>query len=201
MATVQTTIDNWTSDGGERHTLYGSVPGLVIQWLNAAQLRFTHKSGCLRSTWEPTLDSEGYADLPEDFLKIVKDRVKWSSTQTLIEGNYHDLIQRTMSSTTHYCVHEGKFYVFGPSAGSPVVPYVKKPNTVTIANRTNAFLDIPSEYHEDLVLYLDAMFARRKGDVTGWIALLAAFDDKATKAGMEISRRIDPVPMMKGGLW
>lgn len=201
MATVQTTIDNWTSDGGERHATYGSVPGLVIQWLNDGQLRFAHKSGCLRSTWEPTLDSEGYCDLPDDFLKIVKDRVKWSSTQTLIEGSYQDLIQRTMTSTTHYCVHEGKFYVFGASAGTPIVPYVKKPGTITIANRTTAYLEIPSEYHTDLVLYLDAMFARKKGDTTGWLTLLGAFDAKAMAAGMEISRRIDPVPMMRGGLF
>ena len=200
MATVQTTIDNWTSDGGERHATYGSVPGLVIQWLNDGQLRFAHKSMCLRSTWEVTLDAEGYADLPDDFLKISRDKVKWG-TQTLIEGGYDALIQMTMISTTHYCVHEGKFFVFGPSAGTAIVPYVKKPNTITIANRTTAFLDIPSEYHTDLVLYLDAMFARKNGDIPGWLSLITAFDDKATKAGMEISRRIDPVPMMKGGLW
>ena len=200
MATAQEVIDDWTSDAGERHTLFGQVPGLVIGWLNDAQLRFVHKSLCLRSLWEPDIPSDGYVDLPDDFLKIVRDRVKWSSIVTLVEAPYADLIQRTMTSTTHYAIHEGKFFVFGASSGTPQIPYFQKPSKITIANRATAYLDIPTEYQNDLMGYMDAMLQRRKGDVPGYLQLMAAFDDKATQAGMKISGRIDPVPMMRGGL-
>jgi hypothetical protein len=199
MATVADVIGDWTSEGGARHTLYGRVPGLVVGWINRAQLRFVHKSLCLRSVWEPTLDSDGYAVLPDNFIGVVKDRVKWDIHTTLVEANYSDLLQTDWSSTTHYCVHDGKFYVFAPSAGSPQIPYYRKPDEITIANRNSAYLEIPTEYHQDLLTFMDGMFQRHEGDIAGYSALMAEFDRKAIEAGVRIQNRTDQVPVMRGG--
>lgn len=193
-------IADWTADGGPRQALYGQVKGLVLRWLNEAQLRFADKSEVLQGVWEPDIDSDGYIALPEDFLREVKDRVKWSADKFLYKGSYPILRTVTLSNTVAYCIWDNKFYVFSASSGSPTVPYIKKPQEISSTALDNADLEIPTEYHHLLILYFDAMFARRNGDYQGYIALLGSFDAAATDAGIEFRNRRDNVPFMQGGV-
>jgi hypothetical protein len=58
---------------------------------------------------------------------------------------------------------------------------------------SSAELEIPTEYHSLLVTYLDAMYLRKKGDISGSIQLLQLFDQEAEKAGGEFKNRRNPV--------
>ena len=120
MASAKNVISDWTADQGERFVLFGMAKGLVLRWLNEAQLRFASKSEILRSVWEPSLDSEGWADLPDDFLREVPDRVKWDTDTTLAKVVYADILQESddLSGTYYYAIHDGRFYVFTAASGS-----------------------------------------------------------------------------------
>lgn len=201
MASVKNVISDWTADRGERHDLYHTTKGLVLRWLNEAQLRFCDKSEVLRGLWEPTLDASGTETLPPDFLREFVNKVKWSDEEPLIKGDYHALRVENWGTTSYYAIYGGKFYVFAAAAGSPTIPYVRKPEVILGSQIDTAELEIPTEYHHELILFLDAMFARRQGDVAGYMALLKEFDANARQAGVEHLSRTDAIQVTMGGLF
>jgi hypothetical protein len=66
-----------------------------------------------------------------------------------------------------------------------------------MADLANAELEIPTEYYSALITYLDAKWARHKGDIVGSIALMKEFDRMALDAGIEMQARRGIVPLMK----
>lgn len=191
-------IADWTTDQGPRHTLYGQVKGLVLRWLNEAQLRFVDKSEILEKVWEPTLSSDGYIQLPDDFLR--DGVVKWEADKFLRKGDYGLLNTVSLSATLYYAIYAGKLYVFKAAAGSPTITYLRKPDEIVAGTLANADLELPSEYHAHLLTYMDAMFARRNNDLATWKALMKDFDQEATAAGIEYRQRRQGVRFTEGGV-
>jgi len=199
MATVANVLQDWASSSPDKLSLYASRSGVLLRWINEAQLRFADKSECLREVWEPTITSTGNIALPSDFKREIKDRVKWDSNTYLTQIDFPTAnLVDTWSGTTNYSIWEGMFYVWGAAAGTPEIPYIKKPAAIAIASILTADLEIPTQYHYDLFTYLDGMYARRKDDISGSIQLMQMFDNKANDVYNEIVRNVDPVPMMRG---
>lgn len=199
MASVKDIISDWSTDEGERLVLADQVPGLVIRWLNQAQLRFSEISQVLTGVWEPTIDSTGEETLPDDWLREVPDRVLWQTSIGLTKGDYATLKIANLSNPQAYAIWQGKFYVFGPTAGTPTIPYYKKPSEVKTTQYSTASLEIPSEYHHHLILFMDAMFARRSKDYKGYLILRKEFDQSARDAGIDFSNRRE-LMIMRGGM-
>ena len=188
-------VQEWAGVQGPRHDLYIQHPGLVLRWLNQSQLRFVDKSECLKSTWTPSLDSSGYKSLPDDFLRIAGPLgVQWDTDEFLTKEDYAKLNGLTLTDTEHYAIHDGKFYVFAATSGTPVIVYIKKPEELLLTNYLNSDLDIPEEYHQDLIVYMDAMYARHMGDVAQYLILLDKGDMKAKEAGLQVDYRTGPLP-------
>lgn len=199
MGSFNTILSDWGTDEGPRSVLMNTTPDLVCRWLNQAQLRFCDKSEILQGVWEPVLDSSGSETLPDDFLREVPGRVKWEADHFLTKGDYPTLQGLTLSGVEHYAIWQGSFYVFSASSGTPAIPYIRKAETVKTANRATASLEIPTEYHHDLLLFMDAMYARRQGDDRRYLVFIGEFDARAVSAGVHHTMRRE-VPMMRGGL-
>jgi hypothetical protein len=67
-----------------------------------------------------------------------------------------------------------------------------------MANWQTTELELPTEYHSVLITYLDAMWARQRGDIKTYKALLQNFDQEAIDCGIELKRRRDGFPSMRG---
>lgn len=199
MASALNLLADWAGDGGERHNLLNSEKGLLMRWLNQAQLRFADKSEVLQSVWEPTITSGGSIALPSNFLREIKDRVKWTADVHLVKIDYPTAINNTFSTTNYYAIFGGTFYVFAAAAGTPTIPFIKSPAAIT--NLSSAELEIPSEYHHNLILFLDAMFARKAGDVKSYMILMKEFDRNAEDAGMAFKIKRDGAPVTNGGFF
>lgn len=200
MATVLNILGDWSAGNPERERLLSMNKGLVLRWLNEGQLRFASKSEILRGTWTPVLADDGQATLPDDFIRIVRDSVKWDDETTLSEVPYANGINLELSTTAYYSVWGWKFYVWAAAEGEPTVAYIRKPDEIKIAQINTADLEIPTEYHHDLLAYLDAMFSRQQGKIEGYLALIGLFDKSASEAGMRNALRVDGVPRMHGGM-
>jgi hypothetical protein len=194
MASALSVTMDWISISPEKQNFYRDNKELVLRWINEAQLRFVNKSEILCGVWSPTIDSSGYIDLPSDFLKAFKDRVKLGE-YPLMEMNYHDAIFQDFVGVEAYSVYNGKFYVWGAGACSPTIPYLKKP--IVITNLLTEDLEIPTEYHNNLIDYLDALWSRKKEDYQGHLGLRTNFDNLALQAGVETRGRTNAVPIMR----
>lgn len=199
MASVLNILGDWSAGSPERERLFGMNKGLVLRWLNEGQLRFADKSEVLRGLWSPTIGSDGEATLPEDFLRLIRNGIKWDSDTLLAEIPYSDAAVQTFSATEFYSIWGGKLYVWAAAEGSPTIPYIKKPDEITIGSISSAELDIPTEYHHELLGFLDAMWARNQGQADGYRVLLNVFDQTAVGAGMRFASRSDVIPRMKRG--
>lgn len=199
MGTVANVLQDWASSSPEKTSLYANQKDLLIRWANEAQLRYADKSECLRDIWQPTITSTGNIALPDNFKREIKDRVKWDANTYLVQIDYPRAnLVTSWSNTTHYSIWGGTFYVWGAAAGTPVIPYIKKPAALTVAAIASENFEIPTEYHYNLFLFLDAMFARSKNDIAGSMQLMKMFDDKADETYMDVVRDLDPVPKMRG---
>jgi hypothetical protein len=197
MGTLLTVIQEWYSDDDEKETLYKQMPELVLRWINEGQLRFCDKSEILQGLWEPTVSSTGVVARPTDFLREYQNRVKWTTNHSLVNMAYQDAIHLTnVSDQLYYSIFNGNFYVWAAAAGTPDIPYVKKPEVVvsTADAHKTAALEIPTEDHHTLIQYLDARFLRKKGDYKNYMALLNWFDAYANACGSKFRSRRDPPP-------
>ena len=202
MGTIANILEDWASSTPEKASIFASEKGMLVRWLNEAQLQFCDKSECLRDVWQPTITSTGNVALPSNFLREIKDRVKWDDNTYLTQVDYPTAaLVDSWGDTTHYSIWGSTFYVWEAASGTPDIPYIKKPTAITVATSTSADCELPTEYHSVLFLYLDSMFARRKDDIAGSIALLKEFQNYANQAYVDTVRKKDPVPKMRGGFF
>ena len=198
MASAVSIIMDWISIDTSKQSFYRDNKEFVLRWLNEAQLRFVNKSEILTDVWSPTINSTGSIDLPDNFLKAFKDRVMYAD-YPLKELNYHDAIFQDYVGIQAYSVYNGKLYVWGAGSCVLTVPYLKKPAIIT--NLLTEELEIPTEYHNNLIEYLDSLWARKKEDYQGHLGLRTSFDNLALQAGAETRNRINPVPIMRSNRW
>jgi len=201
MASVQDILSDWASGSKDREALLGSSKPMLTRWLSQAQLRYADKSGVLRGTFTGTLDSDYKIALPDTFLRELPNRVTLGEL-VLSKGDYATLnsineIGNNLSATC-YAIHDGFLYVFGGD-GEVLVHYVKKPYDITKSDFSGSDLEIPTEWHSDLLLYLEAAWARQSGNVALWMQLMDEFDKKANAAGVKFAYRVDGLPVTRGG--
>lgn len=200
MATAQDVINEWAAESDEKQALVSAKPALVLRWINQAQLRFAEKSECLRSLWTPTITSTGNIALPTDFLREFPDLVQWDVNTKdrlpLKKIDYQVARLRTFSLTSHYSIYNGTFYVWNAGALTPAIPYIKKP---TILSAIASDLEIPTEFQNQLVFYMDLMYDKANGKInsidkeTG----LRMFDQNAYAAGLKYRNRNDGLVVMR----
>lgn len=198
MGSLKSVLEDWSEGDPKRAELLAQYPGVVLRWINEAQLRYCDKSEILQDVWEPSIPSSGTIALPSDFLREYKDRVKWTDTRYLVQIDYPTANLRTWSDVTHYSIFEGSFFVWAASAGSPSIPYIKKPVVVAIADISTADLETPTEFQHNLLVYLDAMYARRSGAYVDSKQILRIFDEQAIQDGFTFRARRDPSPIIRG---
>lgn len=200
MATATSLIDLW-KDSDEKDAFYAKRAKLVYSWVNEAQLRHVDKSEILRSIWKPTIDSTGKVALPSDFLREFPDRVLkttgTASSGTLYKINYENAIHATFSAATYYSIYDGYFYVWAASACTPEIPYIIRPATISTNDMEDDDLELPTETHPTLLLYMEAMWCKARGDFTAWLTLLRQFEKQAVLDGQKFNNRQHTVPMMR----
>lgn len=216
MATIKNLLEDWVSFDDERLDVYSHEQGVITRWINQAQLMFADKSECIRGIWTPTLSSSGSVALPSDFLRAVKDRVKWSTNWYLREIDYPSANIMTFGSVAYYSVWGDTFYVWNGGNGTPTIPYIKKPTAITTSTIATADFEIPTEYHQHLFLFLDGMMARRKryavtdkhGNFMTWRDNVQVSDGffeqfyiKCANAKADYSKKHDIVPQMEGNFF
>lgn len=194
MASALNVIMDFLSISPEKQNFYRDNKELVLRWINEAQLRFVNKSEILCGVWNPTIDNTGSIDLPDNFLKAFKDRVMLGD-YPLKELNYQDAIFQDYTGVEAYSVYNGHFYVWNAGSCSPTIPYLKKPTVIT--DLLTEELEIPTEYHNNLLDYLDALWARKKEDFQSHLGLRTSFDNLALQAGVETRNRTNAVPIMQ----
>jgi len=199
VATALDIINEWAADIEEKQTV---GKGLRLRWLNQAQLRYAARSEMLRSEWQPTVPASGNIALVTDFLRefpyLVKREVGETLKYPLLKIDYWKAINLTfVTVSTHYSIFNGKLYVWAPGALTPSIPYVKKPAVITDLDTSN--LEIPSEFHYQLIPYLDAKFERYKGRMSfvEEASFLQNFDQQAGLDGYRFRQRQDDAPRMR----
>lgn len=197
MASALDVIGDWISGEDGREKLFRSNKELVVRWLNRAQIRHTELSGVLRDVWTPIV-TEGEVELPEDFLTEYPDRVKWTSTIFLSKIDYPTAKLLTYTSTCHYSIYGGKFYVFKAADGEPEIPYKRKPEELTPSGIKGEDLEIPTEHHDALVVFMDAMYERTRGNIGDSLKLLSVFKGMAEEDGLDYALRTD-LPLITNG--
>lgn len=196
MATVQDVINEWAADQEEKQQLIKGRTNLPLRWVNQAQLRFCSKAEILRSVWSPSIPGSGSIVLPVDFLREFPDRVKRDATRVpLKKMNYQDALLINFSTLGWYAIFAGTFYVFAPQACSPTVPYIRKPLVVT---DFTGDLEIPTEFHHTIIMYMDAMWTREKGDLNGSRMLIQEFDQIAFAEQVKYRQRNDGLIATRG---
>ena len=195
MATIANTLRDWASTDDAKVALYSSQPSKLLRWINEAQLRFAKRSEMIRDVWSPTITSTGNIALPDNFLREIKDRVKLDANTYLRQIAFSDARLLQISGTYYYSIWNNTFYVWSAGACTPSVPYITKPAVVLLADIATTDLEIPTEYHHTLFLYLDSMWAREQKDIAGSIALLKQFDNECDDAKVDYVRDNEPVPM------
>lgn len=202
MANVKTLLEDWVSYDDARLAVYSHERGVITRWINQAQLIFADKSECIRGNWTPTLSSTGSVVLPDDFLRAVKDRIKWSTNWYLREIDYPSAQIMTFGSVAYYSIWGGYLYVWNGNNGTPTVPYIKKPTALTTTTILTADFELPTEYHQHLLLFLDSMMARRKPDgLKESQQLMEMFYIKCANANADFARKHDPAPQMEGNFF
>lgn len=190
--------EDWAAGDGEREKIYATERGVMAQWLSKAQEIFCERSECLRNVWTPTITSTGYVAIPSYFGREIPNMVKWDDHTRLIKIDYAKALNTIFSGVNYYSIWNGSFYVWSATAGTPTIPYVKKPTAITAASLATADMEIPTEYFHDIFYYLDSMFLRRKNDINNSIALYKMFIDAADAAKYDYGSKNDAMPMMRG---
>lgn len=214
MGTAANVLEDWASSEPEKITLYNSQKGIILRWLNEAQLRYAVRSECLRDVWSPTITSTGNIALPSNFIREIKDRVKLSDSVVLTQLSFADARLFTFSGTNYYSIHAGTFYVWVAAACTPTIPYIKKPTAITTSTLATADLEIPTESQGNLFFYLDSMYSRipknvltrdgnsvSRNDIAGSIALLKQFDEEADREKFDYLYANEPTPITRSGLF
>lgn len=199
MSAVQSVLEDWVAGESDKYVIYPAKQDIALRWLNEGQLRFCDRSEMLRSVWSPTIDATGIISLPSDFLREIKDLVKWAPNWPLWEMDYPKASLLTFSSPRYYSIWGNKMYIWAPAAGSPTIPYMRKPRVLT--SDKNDDLEIPTEYQNALTYYLESKWLKRNKDVAGSLAMLRTFDQMADEAAARYRARRDPVPMMRGSFF
>jgi hypothetical protein len=197
MADAKNLLSLWIGVDREKTSLYSTNPEMVIGWLNEANIRYCDKGEVIRDIWKPIIDSSGITELPDDFYREIKDRVKWKAGKFLTAMDFAVANIRSFTGTYYYSIWMHTFYVWAPSAGEPEIPYIRRPDDITVTNFANYELDIHREDHTNLLPYMDAMWARYKQDTPSYLALLQAFDNRAEKDGQDIRDKYEPAPRMR----
>lgn len=196
MATSLDVINEWASDSEAKQTLVKTHSGLILRWLNQAQLRYADKSEMLKSRWTPTITSTGNIALPSDFLREIPDRVQPNASASVFaplrKVDYPDAILVTWTGLIAYSIYGGSFYVWSAQACTPAITYNKKP---TVLTDLTTDLDVPGEFHRTLIFGLDIFWERRDGKIglEEQDGLWTVFDNKAQAEGWKEKIR-------KGGL-
>jgi len=192
MASASSLIDLW-KDSDEKDAFYAKRAKSVYLWVNEAQLRHVDKSEILRSIWKPTITSTGKIALPSDFLREFPDKILKTtgspSSNILIKVDYQDAILSEFSSVTHYSIYNGYLYVWAAGACTPEIPYVQKPTVIDTGDMEDDNLELPTETHFTLGLFLDAMWCKSKGDYTAYLVLLSQFEKRAIMEGQKFAHR------------
>lgn len=200
MASATSLIDDWM-DSDEKESFYAKRARLVYRWINEAQLRHVDRSEILRSIWKPTITSSGKIVLPADFLREYQDHVLQTtgttSSNILRKVDYQDAFLTDFSAVTYYSIYNGYFYVWAAAACTPEIPYVKKPAVIGTGAMEDSDLELPTETHSTLGLFLDAMWCRSKGDYTAYLTLLGQFERRAVMDGQKFAHRQFTTPKMR----
>jgi hypothetical protein len=201
MATALSLISDWL-DSEEKEAYFLTHRPLALRWINEGQARYADKSEVLRTTWSPSITSSGVIALPSDFLREFPDRVKKSSTEAtaLLKLPYQDAQFSDFTGVCAYSIFGSNFYVWQTTSCSPIVPYIKTPALIGLSGLDSASLEITTpSFAQNLLIYLDAMWSRVKGDTASYMALLAKFDYQCVQDSIEYQRRNDAVPTMRSG--
>jgi hypothetical protein len=201
MGSVLNLISDWL-DSEEKEAYFLTHRPLVLRWFNEAQARYADESQILRSTWSPTVPSNGVIALPSDFLREFSDRVMRSATDKTVmrKMNYQEAQFTDFSDVRAYSIFAGNLYVWTATSCSPIIPYIKLPTAVTLATLDTATLEItPPKYAHSLIWYFDAMFARSKGDMASYMAMLEKFTSTSRQDGIEFLEQNDQVYSMRSG--
>ena len=198
MAEAKDILFDWIGTDKEKNSLYSVSPELIDRWLNEANQRYCDLSECIRDIWQPILGSDGMAELPDDWLREIKDRVQWTNNVSLTAIDYPTALGRRFTATYYYAIWQNRFYVFSPAAGNPTVPYIRRPDQIMTSNLATYSLDVLREKQQNILSFMDSKWARYNKDLTGEAALKAAFDEQARQDGQNLRDRRDPAPMLRG---
>lgn len=205
MATAQDVINEWAADAEQKQNLVKTRSGLLLRWLNQGQLRFANQSEILRAEWKPSVGSTGIITLPTDFLYEFPDRVKRETTATsdyyLRKVDFPIANARSWSGLTAYSIWNGSLYIWAPSSCNPNLPYVRKP---TVLTTMASDLEIPTEFHETLLEYMDIRWDRDQVGKTKYPefkAELEAWDQQARADGNRWKVRDDKSPVMRSNFF
>lgn len=198
MAEAKDILFDWIGTDKEKNSLYSVSPELIVRWLNEANQRYCDLSECIRDIWQPILGADGVAELPDDWLREIKDRVQWTNNVSLTAIDYPTALGRRFTATYYYAIWAGRFYVFSPAAGNPTVPYIRRPDQIMTSNLATYSLDVLREKQQNILSFMDSKWARYNKDLTGEAALKAAFDEQARQDGQNLRDRRDPAPMLRG---
>ena len=189
---------DWIGTEKEKNTLYSVSPELVVRWLNEANQRYCDLSECIRDVWLPVLDATGVTELPDDWLREAKDRVAWTQNVYLTAIDYPTAIVRRFTGTFYYAIWGNRFYVFSPAAGTPTVPYIRRPDPITTTNLATYTLDVLREKQQNMIQFLDSKWARYNNDISGELELRNLFDEQARQDGQNLRDRREPAPLIRG---
>lgn len=204
MATALNVVNEWASDSEEKQLLVKQQGGLVLRWLNEAQLRFVSNGNTLRDVWSPTITSTGSIALPSDFIREIPDLVKYDASttngRTLSRVDYAVAFNSTFSGTNYYSVHNGSFYVWSAGALTPSIVYYKKPAALTVLASDS--LSVDTANHSNIVDYLEAKWLYRKKEIRypEYMAMMGEFDNQAKVAGIEFLVATDSMVVRSGGI-
>ena len=201
MAEAKDILFDWIGTDKEKNSLYSVSPELIVRWLNEANQRYCDLSECIRDIWQPILGADGVAELPDDWLREIKDRVQWTNNVSLTAIDYPTALGRRFTATYYYAIWAGRFYVFSPAAGNPTVPYIRRPDQIMTSNLATYTLDVLREKQQNILSFMDSKWARYNKDLTGEASLKAAFDEQARQDGQNLRDRRDPAPMVRGRWW
>ena len=201
MATVANVVEDWCSGDSDRTAILATELGVIVRWVNEAQLRFADKTETVRSIWQPSIPSNGQIALPTDFIREVKNLIMWTTNWRLLQIDYPLAQMLLFSAPQYYSIWNGTFYVWSPTAGTPNICYIQKPTAITTTTYATASLQIPTEYQHTLFLYFDSMNARRQKDYAGSGVLLKQFDQECNEIYSQYKGHVDPVPMVNGSFF